>query len=104
MSSKTLRVRARGTASVPNHEAEAAGVRRFVGRKYIEVEPGVWGFQPTGEVEELPYSSDYVKHVKDGELWPADKATAEACGVEFDATFGETASYQRHTSNYPDKG
>jgi len=85
----TLRFRARGTALVPNHEHEAAGVRSFVGRKLIEVKPGVYGFDPTNSAVELPYRSEYVKYCRDGDLYAADAGTAAACGVEFDPAFGE---------------
>lgn len=101
MTPRMLRVRARGTASVPNYEAQEAGTRRFIGRKYIEVEPGQWGFAPTGETEEVPLQSDYLKAIKDGDLWPADRETADIAGVEFDATFGERASFAAPRPSYP---
>ncbi len=76
-----LRFRAKGTALVPKFHLVDSNVRSYVGRKYVETEPGTWGFQPTGEAEEVPYDPDYVKACRDGDLLPADKATAEACGV-----------------------
>jgi hypothetical protein len=98
---QTLRVRARGTSLVPNHEAEEAGTRRFIGRKYAEVSPGQWGFEPTNAVEDVPNRPEYVKAVKDGDLWAADQATADACGVAFDGLFG--AAPPRPTSPNPEK-
>lgn len=88
MTPKTLRFRARGEALAQNHERLEANIKSFIGRKYIEVEPGQWGFAPTGEAEEVAYRADYVKACKDGDLWAADQATADACGVAFDSTFG----------------
>ena len=34
----------------------------------MEVEPGLWGFVPTGGAEEVPYRAEYVKACKDGDL------------------------------------
>jgi hypothetical protein len=84
MTPKKLRFRARGDALVQNFDRMEAGIKSFLGRKYEEVEPGVWGFRPTGEAEEVKYRSEYVKECKDGDLYPADEATAKACGVSFD--------------------
>lgn len=86
---KKLRFRARGESLVQNFERLEAGIKSFLGRKFEEVEPGVWGFVPTGKEEEVPYRAEYVKACKDGDLYPADKATADACGVAFDPLFGE---------------
>lgn len=85
MTPKKLRFRARGNALVQNFERLEAGIKSFIGRKYTEVEPGVWGFKPTDQDEEVPYKAEYVKACKDGDLEPADKATADACGVSFDS-------------------
>lgn len=88
----TLRFRARGTALVQNFERLDAGIKAFVGRKVSEVAPGQWGFVPTGSDEQVLYRSEYVKACKDGDLWPADEATAKACGVSFDSSFGAPPS------------
>ena len=88
MTPKKLRFRARGEALVQNHERLEAGIKSFLGRKFLEVEPGVFGFVPTGEAEEVKYGAEYVKACKDGDIYPADTETAEACGVAFDSTFG----------------
>ncbi len=76
---KTLRFYAKGTALVCDNERLENGVKAFIGRRYTEVEPGVWGFAPTAEPQEVPYSAEYVKACGDGDLSPADAATAEAC-------------------------
>lgn len=76
---KTLRFYAKDSALVCDHERLANGVRAFIGRKYIEVSPGEWGFAPTDEAQEVPYSAEYVKACGDGDLYPADDATADAC-------------------------
>lgn len=104
----TLRFRARGTALVPNIDLQIARVRGFIGREYVHVKPsdgpeaaallsgqtldkegGRWMFRAVEEPTELPYRHEYVKACKDGDLWPADQDTADACGVEFDETFGD---------------
>ena len=101
MAPRTLRVRARGTASVPNHEAEEAGVRRFIGRKFTEVEPGRFGFVPTNEDEEVPVRSEYLKAIKDGDLWAADRDTADQAAVPFDPMFGDEKSAAQQAATRP---
>jgi len=89
MTPKPLRFRARGTALVTDFERLDAGIKAFVGRKFLEVEEGKRGFVPTGNDQEVPYRAEYVKACKDGDLWPADAFTAVVCGVSFDPKFGE---------------
>lgn len=93
-----LRFRARGSALVQDFERLEAGVKCFVGRKFKEAEAGRFGFAPTGEDYEVPYRAEYVRACAEGDLWPADKATADACGVDFDSSFGVPAK-----STKPDK-
>lgn len=88
MTPKKLRFRARGNALVQNYARMEAGIKSFIGRTYKEVEPGVYGFVPTGEDEEVAFAFEYVKACKDGDLYAADMATASACGVPFDPSFG----------------
>lgn len=84
MTPKTLRVRPRGDALVQDHERLSAGVNAFIGRRMSELEePGTYGFVPTGEDAEVPYRAEYVKALKDGDLLPADDATAKAAGLSF---------------------
>lgn len=86
-----LRFYARGTALVADVHAQehpTHPIRRFVGRRLQEVTPGRFGWCPTEEPQDLAYHHDLVRACKDGDLWPADDATAQACGVAFDATFG----------------
>jgi len=91
-----LRFYARGTALVSNIDAMEQGTRRFVGRKFeaVKDQPGRFAFVPTGEPEEVPYRHEYARACADGDLWPADQATADAvskamsCDVKFDAKFG----------------
>lgn len=85
----SLRFKARGTALVPNFEYELAGIRAFIGREKVEVAPGQLGFAPLKEAVEVPCRAEYMKACKDGDLWAADEATAKACGVKFDPSFGE---------------
>lgn len=89
MTPKKLRFRARGDALVQNYERLEAGIKSFIGRKFVQVDEEQWGFSPTGEDDEVAYRAEYVKACKDGDLWPADAATAAACGVAFDSNFGK---------------
>lgn len=77
-----LRFLAQGTAMVPDIDAQRSGVRRFVGRKLAIHESGVAMFVPTDEPCEVEYHAEYIQSAKDGELAPADEATAKACGVD----------------------
>ena len=79
---------------VQNFEKLEAGRKCFVGRKYVQVSPpttndpedyGQWGFVPTGEPDRVAYRAEYVRACRDGELEPADAATAAACGVPWHA-------------------
>jgi len=83
MHPKTLRVRASGTALVQDYDAleRPTPVTRFIGRKYAEKPeaPGEFGFVPSGD-EEVPYRPEYLKALLDGDLDPADEATAAICG------------------------
>ena len=98
-----LRVLAKGMAMVPYYESfDAGGRRRFVGRKHdatlgaaFRDENGVehrqGGFPPSHspvQPHEVDDRAEYRQHVREGDLWPADEATAAACGVRFDPSFG----------------
>lgn len=96
--SMKLRFRARGTSLVQNFERLEAGIKSFVGRRYQEVEPGLWGFVPTGDSEEVSFMHEYVSACKEECLWPADEATAAACGVKFDPNFGAPAKAEKPTA------
>ncbi len=85
MTPTTLRFRARGDSLVQDYEALDAGVRRAIGRKWVEASPGVWGWKATGEAQEVPYRAEYVRECKAGCLEAADQATADACEVELEA-------------------
>lgn len=87
-----LRFYARGTALVADVHAQehpTHPIRRFVGRRWQEVVPGRFAWCPTEDPQELAYHHDLTRACKDGDLWPADEETAKACGVAFDATFGD---------------
>lgn len=45
-------------------------------------------YPSTGVAVEVSNDSYYRKLVAKGALWPADKETADICGVEFDPSFG----------------
>lgn len=84
-----LRFYARGTAQVTDVAAQERGIRRCVGRRWQEVVPGRWAWVPTGEPQAVEYHPDYVKAVREGDLWPADEETAKACRVPFDPKFDD---------------
>ena len=107
---QALRFLARGTGMVPDYAAQAGGVRRFhgfvfdtsLGPKFQEkddlgrvtgrvAQHGAFVKQ-IGLVVEVPsssrYLSEYIRHLRDGDLWPADEATAQWCGRPFDPLFG----------------
>ena len=95
---KTLRFYARGTALVPDFAAmdRALPLRRFIGRKYKEVKLGQWGFEPKAEAEEVStHFNEYVKACQAGDLTPADKETANYCGVEFEAKSADKKSKEQ---------
>lgn len=87
-----LRFYARGTAHVSDFDAleRSNPLRRFIGRKLREVpgSPGRHAFLSTGKPEECNARPELIKAARDGELWPADEATAKACGADFDPKFG----------------
>lgn len=106
-----LRFLAKGTGMVPDYESQRAGVRRFhgyrhdptLGPKYqvldergqatgMTANHGAFVKQ-LGEVVEVPFQSqhraEYLRHLRDGDLWPADEFTASQCGVKFDPNFGD---------------
>lgn len=94
-----LRVRARDSAMVPDIDAMEAHVRRFIGRRLDSslgivykdaenVERRQAVFVPIDDAVEVPSYPEYVRSVKEGDLWAADEATANYCGVKFDSNFG----------------
>jgi len=68
---------------VPHYESLVHGLRRFVGREYREIEPGLFGFAPTNEAEEVPDRAEYREAVRHGDAEAADEVTARTCGVAF---------------------
>lgn len=101
-----LRFYARGESMCPDYEANARGIKRFIGRRHDPLVGELFNDPETGEAkhsggfrpistsespQEVPYRAEYVRECQAGCLWPADKATADACGVPFDPTFGASA-------------
>jgi len=100
-----LHVLPRGTAMVPDYEAQDTGTRRFLGWKFDREQGPEFkdatskktmrhgGFvrqtgvavtiQPTNK-----YRGEYLKHLRDGDLWPADLATAMAAHCAWEPSFG----------------
>lgn len=77
-----LSLLASGNKLINNIAALNAGVCRYVGRRF---DPATRAFVPMDQPEVLEVShsdlSDYVSHVKRGDLLPGDQSTAQLCGV-----------------------
>ncbi len=85
MTERKLRVLAAGDTLVANLEAEEAGARRFIGRRFDGEGPnGEARWTPTDEPVELPYRAEYVSALKAGDLDAADDETARLAGLEVD--------------------
>jgi len=86
MMPKKLRFYAVGTGLVPDIDAQDAGIRRYVGRKFGPMKgpdgEDRHGFAPTDKPQEVPFHHEYVAEAKAGHLRPADEETARACGLE----------------------
>jgi hypothetical protein len=103
-----LRVLPRGTARVPDYAA-LTGTRtnRFhgwvadktIGAKFIDADSKAemrhlvhvkkLGLEHVIEIRmNDPHIGEYIRHLRDGDLWPADQETATRVGVKFDPTFG----------------
>jgi hypothetical protein len=102
---KTLRVLARGSAMVQDYEAlenPYGGTRRYLGRPHdpkageLVEDPDTKQKKPQGGfvaiegmVVEAPNRVEYRNEIRRHEgLWAADEATAQACEVPFDPSFG----------------
>jgi hypothetical protein len=119
----SLRVLQRGDAMVQDYRALFdTGTRRFVGLRFDPtLGPEFFdefdhqtkrhgGFvkltdEPVTIANEDPYYGEYVKHIKQGDLWAADAATAAAAGVVFEPDFlgehPETAKAAKVTAVKP---
>lgn len=111
MTPKTLRVRARGPREeesgppmVQDHERLGQGTNAFVGMKFQELQdsPGRYGFVVQDVDVELPVRAEYIKALKDGDLLPADDATAKLAGVEA-SSFASLARHALPPAAFEDK-
>ena len=106
-----LRVLHRGLAMVPDYRALMdTGTRRHHGLRFDPTlgPEDTFDHPVTGEryrgnhggfvklVDEAvtiapndPHYTEYVRHLRDGDLWAADQATADAAGVAFEPEFGD---------------
>lgn len=105
-----LRFLAKGTAMVPHYEAQKGGTRRFHGWKHdatlgpkfeklddlgrgtgMHAHHGAFVKQH-GQVIAVgvrsEFAGEYLRHLRDGDLWPADEFTARMGRVKYDPTFG----------------
>lgn len=77
--------------SVPGSRARQGQPPEYVGRKFVraDLDKGMGASHPaTPEPFECDSESDVGQRLRqltrrDGSLWPADKETADLCGVEF---------------------
>lgn len=109
-----LRVLARGDARVLYPQQHINGFLRYVGRETILankvedlpagctcvhiqanefLEPGQKGLPHSAhpkkaEATEVPMDGYFLKALRRGDLWAADRPTADIAGVPFDPTFG----------------
>lgn len=118
-SDKALRFLPRGTALVPHYEQQEAGRRRFHGWKHDPTQGPSYldpqtkqprhhgAYVKQSDVIAVPLSSrylaEYLRHLREGDLWPADEATAQRAGVRFDATFGGEHAAPSAGANAPTK-
>jgi hypothetical protein len=116
-----LRFLAKGTAMVPHYEAQKAQVRRFHGWKHdatlgpqFKVKDDLGretamtahhgGFvKQLGQITAVglrsEFAGEYIRHLRDGDLWPADEFTARQAGIKYDPTYGaehDEAAKARH--------
>lgn len=76
-----LRVKAAGSALVPDYEAMDGGVLRFIGRKHDPKIGKNGGWVPTEQAAEVPHRIEYLQELRAGALLPADEQTAKLAGV-----------------------
>lgn len=100
MADDKVRVLARGSAACPDFDAadREPPMRRKLGRAYKEISTGDYGYVPTNVAESVTKRAEIARALADGDLWPADQATADwansitHAGVKFDPTFGGDAA------------
>ncbi len=100
----------RGSGMVTDYTAMRSGIRRFHGYRHDAtlgpkmplvdaqgVPTGAVGnhgafVKQLGDVITVPFEDqhrgEYIRAMRDGDLWPADEYTSSLCGVPFDKTFG----------------
>jgi len=89
---KMLKVKAAGSALVPDFAAMDAGILRFIGRSHdASVGPQDASGVPSGgwvrsdEAVSIPFRLEYVQEVQAGCLTVCDEESARLCGVPFSA-------------------
>lgn len=80
MAEKKLRVRAHGTAMVVDFGALEAGGRRYIGRVFDATLGPAGGWPAVGDVL-IPYRTEYIRALRQGDLEAADADTAAIAGV-----------------------
>jgi hypothetical protein len=50
----------------------------------------------------VPDRVEYRRHLRDGDLWPADQETAQAAGIPFDPSFGDDEELAHHAPKAPE--
>ena len=115
-----------GGPMVPDYQAQAAGRRQYHGRKLDSSQGSVFESReivkgPNGKTQivtvqrrnavfvpheeavfevadDSPFVSEYLRHLREGDLLPADQATADEAHVKFDPTFARSL-HRVHAAN-----
>ncbi len=74
------------TCLVDDYDALEEGVNRKLGVTLAALPNGRHAFTPTNEAFDVRDRAEYRKHVRLGEMAPADEATAKILGVKFNAS------------------
>lgn len=82
---KNLKVTSAPGALVQNLAALSSNTPRYIGRTFDASEGPHGGWKLSDTPEEVPFCAEYLQAVREGDLIPADKSTAEMCGVKFKA-------------------
>ena len=102
-----------GGPMTPDYAAQSHGMRRFHGRRldsaigqpFMNARKGGMpdrhavfvaheGAEAIEEVDfSSPYRAEYLRHLKEGDLLPADQFTAQQAGVKFDSTLKGAAMW-----------
>lgn len=90
---QTLKLVLVGTLLVDDYDALEQGVSRKLGAVLEPTEGGRFAYRMTEEPFEVRDRAEYRRHVRRGEMLPADEATAKVLGLRFErAALAKTVS------------